>query len=142
MKSHLRLLRGKITNAHREFKVRLRSGAERWIDVNEVRTTWEGESAALTFATDITERKQSQDALQKSEKRFRALIANAGDLIVVIDMDGIIQFASPSSERILGYKPEDAIGINFTEWVHPDDLSVVLESLVSRSKGVGLRLRV
>ena len=94
-------------------------------------------SKVIVTTIDITERKQVQEALQKSEKRFRALIANTGDLIVVINKDGIIQFASPSSERILGYSPEEAIGINFTEWVHPDDLSKVQNSLASRLKETG-----
>ncbi len=83
---------------------------------------------------DITERKRTEDALRQSEARFHALIQNTADLIVVIDAQGILQFASPSSERILGYTPQETLGRKFTEWVHPDDVPLALESLASRSQ--------
>lgn len=87
-----------------------------------------------SIGEDITESKQAEQQLAESESRFRALIANTGDLIVVIDAQGIITFASPSSERIFGYRPEEAVGKNFTEWIHPEDLEEALLALEYRNK--------
>ncbi len=78
------------------------------------------------------ERKRAELELKASEKRFRALIENSADLIIVIDAEGVIRFVSPSAERLLGYSPVEAIGRNFLEWVHPDDMPIALESLASR----------
>lgn len=97
--NHRRLLRGQISNTNSEFKVRLKSGVERWIDVNEVRTTWDGELAALTFATDITERK-----LREREKEALASITQA--LSQNLDLDMLLQNllnialrATPAAEK-------------------------------------------
>jgi PAS domain S-box-containing protein len=95
-------------------------------------------SKVIVTTLDITDRKHSEEALQKSERRFRALIANAGDLIVVVNPNGVIQYASPSSENILGYKPEDTTGRKLSNWVHPEDLAAVLDSLASRNKEPGV----
>ncbi len=80
---------------------------------------------------------RAEYALRGSEKRFRALIENAADVIVIIDVTGIIRFASPAAESVLGYKPEEAIGKNFLEWVHPDNLSEVAQSFAHRSQTPG-----
>ena len=87
-----------------------------------------------SIGEDITESKQAEQQVAESESRFRALIANTGDLIVVIDAQGVITFASPSSELIFGYKPEEAVGKNFIEWIHPEDVEEALIALGSRNK--------
>ena len=86
---------------------------------------------------DITERKQAEQKLAASESRLRALIANTGDLIIVIDAEGRITFASQASERILGYKPEESLGQNFMDWVHPQDLPEVMTAFLSRRQTPG-----
>ncbi|MBI5823324.1 MAG: PAS domain S-box protein [Chloroflexi bacterium] len=90
---------------------------------------------------DITERKEADQQLAESEARFRALIANTGDLILVIDADGRVTFASPSCERIFGYKPEETVGRNFLDWVHPDDLAETIEAFQSRVLHSGMALQ-
>jgi PAS domain S-box-containing protein len=61
-------------------------------------------------------------ALQEHETRFRWLIENTSDLIAEVDGDGIIHYASPSVERVLGYTPTELLGTNGFELIHPDDL--------------------
>jgi PAS domain S-box-containing protein len=63
--------------------------------------------------------------LGESEKRFRSLVQNASDITTVLDADGIIRYESPSIERLLGYRPEDLVGQNAFDYVHPDDLERV-----------------
>jgi len=77
------------------------------------------------MAIDITENKQMEEMLRKSEMRHRALIENSSDIVQVVDSEGIIRYVSPSVERILGYKPEELIGRLSVEIVHPDDLPKV-----------------
>src|SRR4028119_454838 len=63
--------------------------------------------------------------LGESEKRFRSLVQNASDITTVLDADGTIRYESPSIERLLGYRPEDLVGQNAFDYVHPDDLERV-----------------
>jgi len=67
------------------------------------------ETIAVLVIRDITERKRTEEALAKSEAKFRSLIQNSSDLVVILETDGIIRYASPSHERILGYKPGELI---------------------------------
>ena len=63
--------------------------------------------------------------LGESEKRFRSLVQNGSDIITVLDAEGTIQYQSPSIERLLVYRPEDLVGQNAFDYVHPDDLERV-----------------
>lgn len=62
---------------------------------------------------------------QTSETRFGLLVQNISDIITVLATDGTIKYESPSTLRILGLKPEDLVGHNAFEFVHPDDISAV-----------------
>ena len=90
-------------------------------------------TGASTIARDISDRKRSEEelrhsrqALQESELRFRSLVQNSSDIITILESDGKIRYESPSVERILGYKPEDLIGKNAFQFVHPDDRQRVI----------------
>jgi len=83
------------------------------------------ETIAVLVIRDITERKRTEEALAKSEAKFRSLIQNSSDLVVILETDGTIRYASPSHERILGYKPGELIGKNAFEFIHPEDVSTV-----------------
>ena len=63
--------------------------------------------------------------LRRSEERFRSLVQNASDGVVVLGEDGLIRYESPAVERILGRRAEDGIGRRVTADVHPDDRSNV-----------------
>ncbi|HIK27985.1 MAG: PAS domain-containing sensor histidine kinase [Oscillatoriaceae bacterium SKW80] len=99
----------------------------------------------LCVATDISERKQAAEALARSEAKFRSLIQNSSDLIVILEPDGAIRYASPSVEKILGYKPEDLIGQQGFNFIHPEDISklssAASELLAGKAVSVEYRFR-
>ncbi len=63
------------------------------------------------------------DGVRQTEAHFRSLIENASDIITILEADGSIRYESPSLERILGYKPEELVGRNAFELIHPDDVA-------------------
>ena len=90
-------------------------------------------SALLTGAV-VTRQKRTEEELRQREIRNLALIENAPDAISLLGADGRLKYISPSTERILGYSPEEWIGSNPAELTYPDDLPALLKLLV------GLRL--
>jgi len=85
----------------------------------------------LGVTRDITGRKRAEELLKASEERFRQLIANSFDMIVLLDSNGIQHFVSESCEKILGYRPDELMNIDVIEkMIHPDDQ----EKLISEFK--------
>ena len=58
------------------------------------------------------------------------------DAICVVDQDGHFLYVSAGSERIFGYKPEEMIGLQMLEMVHPDDRSKTLSVVDEIMSGV------
>lgn len=61
-----------------------------------------------------TARRQAETALRESELRYRLLFETATDAVLLMDTQGIIQFANPAAEAVFGYRPEEVIGRSFT----------------------------
>ena len=57
------------------------------------------------------EKEQVEGSLRQSERRFRALVQNAADIIVVVAADGHMSYASPAFETVLGYPPSATVGM-------------------------------
>ncbi len=71
----------------------------------------------------------AKPTLQEGDLRFRSLIENATDIIVILDRNGIFRYCSPSAERVLGYRLQDVDGHHASELVHPADIDTVLTVL-------------
>ena len=85
---------------------------------------------------DITQLKQIEQALQRSEHQFRSVIECAQDLISIIRPDGVILFQSPSCRQTLGYSPEQLIQHNTFEFIHPQDAPVLRSAFARAFEGL------
>ena len=77
---------------------------------------------------DITDQKKAEEDRVRNELFYRNLIGDALDGILLTDINGIISFASPSVERILGYRAEELVQTHAFDYVHPDDYQEAMEA--------------
>ena len=90
---------------------------------------------------DITERKQAEEAVQQSKKRFQSLIEHAPDGIALLGMDGKLRQVTPSTQWILGYTNDDAAGQDPAVLTHPEDLPGLLQILQDLFQSPGATVR-
>ena len=87
----------------------------------------------------ITDRKQVEETIRQSEALKRKMFANIGDVIVIIDKDGINRYKSPNIEKLFGWKPEELVGKRIRENIHPEDLASqrdFFKALMGQANGV------
>ncbi len=86
---------------------------------------------------EMTERTHAETALKRQERYSQSLIENTSDIVSVINAEGIIRYENPSIERTLGYKPDELIGKNAFDFVHPDDVAGLKALFVAGLKTPG-----
>lgn len=114
---------------HFQFKHRLASGVVRDVEAYAAPIVTGGEVIHYSIIHDITERKQAEEALRRNEERFRSMIQNSSDIIVVLNDQGTITYETPSVSRILGYEPGCLIGRSPADFIHEDDLEKTVADL-------------
>jgi PAS domain S-box-containing protein len=121
-----------------------KDSSEFWVEFSVVpvadKTGWYTHWIAVQ--RDITERKEAEAALRRSEERFRSLIENALDIITIIDTDGTISYESPSVEKVLGYACADLVEKNIFEYIHPDDVTNALQTFTNTIQNPGTGLSI
>jgi len=97
-------------------------GQVRWVR-EKAEMEFDGDGKAIKgigFTQNITKQKQAEDELRESEEQHRALIENVNDIILILDKNGVILWSSPVVRKF-GMDPEEAIGENALNFIHPDD---------------------
>jgi hypothetical protein len=77
---------------------------------------------------DVTSRKQAEEALQKSESKYRHLVETSRDIIFSVDTQGYFTFVNQAVKLIYGYEPEECIGRHFTDFTPPEQIEKDLET--------------
>ncbi|MEM3504584.1 MAG: PAS domain S-box protein, partial [Nitrososphaeria archaeon] len=86
----------------------------------------------VTIHQDITEKKIMAKALEERERLFRTITENMYEIVGLVDEEGIIEYVSPSFERILGYSAKDLIGKKVQEMdlIEKEDLKDMIHKFL------------
>jgi PAS domain S-box-containing protein len=113
-----------------EARIITKNGDIRYLEVAITPLTFQGTDSVLGSVRDITERKQAEDALRKSEEKYRSIFDTFDDLYYQTDMNGIITTLSPSCKRITGWDPAELIGLPVIElYPFPEQREMLLASM-------------
>ena len=132
---HVRRLRGELEPNHSyQFRVVTRDGSILWVDIRGAMTNWKGRPATVNFLRDITDRINANSALRESEAKYRLVVENAGEGILIAQ-DGMLKFANPWILAIGGYTMDEMLALPFLEFIYPEDRPLVYQNYSKRMRG-------
>jgi PAS domain S-box-containing protein len=126
------------TRAPQVYEIRMvsRDGSQFWAQVAATLAQAGKSGNPVCFATisDITGRKKMEEVLRVSEEKYRMVVENALEAILIA-VDGVIIFANSRTEILTGYAQEELTSRPFVEFIHPDDRDLVIGRHLRRMKG-------
>jgi two-component system, NtrC family, sensor kinase len=113
-------------------------GREAWVSTTKMPLRDATGTIVGTFgvSTDITARKRGERLLLESEERWRTLLANSQDIVMLVDAAGRLTYTNPAVERWLGYEPDELTGSTLTVLAHTEDQEAVTDAF-ARACGAG-----
>ncbi len=140
-------IEGKLLPDRYEYRIMRKDGSVRWLEARGVRITYRGRYALQGAYIDITERKQAEQALvaeranmekiviqrthelRRERDRTRAILEALGEAVMVIDLDGAIQYLNPAAIALTGFQTIDnAVSAQrWWWWQHADLQEPILQ---------------
>jgi PAS domain S-box-containing protein/diguanylate cyclase (GGDEF)-like protein len=119
-----RLVDGSVERTRVEVRYLRRGGSEVWVAITStmLRDAAGSPLYAVSQIEDISRTKEAEKARQVSERRYSELFERCNDLIVALDLDGVITSANPAAEHITGYTPAELVGRRLTDLVVESDV--------------------
>ncbi len=119
-----------------EFRIRNRSGEWRWCN-GKGTVLRDADGAFINFVgivSDITEHKRIEEALKESESKYRNVVELAKDGICIVQ-NRVVKYCNPQLAEMWGGSIQEISDTPFTDYLHPDALSTMVERYQKRIKG-------
>ncbi len=117
-----------------EYRLKTKTGEERIVQGQALKTVFDGQDAVLASVTDITDFRRTQDALRNSELLYRTLVDRSLAGVFVMQ-DASVVFTNKRAREILGYTREEIERLSAWDLVHPDDRAMVMDRAMRRLNG-------
>jgi len=119
-----------------EYHLIMKDGVKRLFEVNgDVLRNDNGSPYGIVqICRNIADRRRAEEALQKSEERYRSLVENADEAILVIQ-DGMIKYTNHRSIESFGYSEQEFLSIPVFELIHPEDRDAVAKRYLQKISG-------
>lgn len=88
----------------------------------------------IISSRDITERKKYEEMIKENEEKYKYLVSTLPD-VILIHKNGVIQFSNDAAYDIFGYKTEEMIGKNVTDFIYKESIPLILENMKKRVLG-------
>jgi PAS domain S-box-containing protein len=99
--------------------------------------TRELEESSRKLEEEVVERRKAEEAIRKSEEKYRQVVDNANEGII-ITQDAKFQYVNPKFSEMIGYSPEELVSRPIIETIHPDDREMILDRHRKRIEGLPL----
>ncbi|MCF8077741.1 MAG: PAS domain S-box protein [Desulfobacterales bacterium] len=120
-----------------DIPVMRRDGTVFSADVSSAAIELDGRRYLLGIFRDITRRKEAEIALKESEEKYRTVVENAGEVLLVAQA-GQIKFVNSRAYDIMGFTPEEMMETAFVGYIHPEDRDRVAGLHARRVEGEGV----
>jgi len=140
-------LEGHCDTYDMEYRIVRPDGAIRWVHDHGAKICDEHGRAfrASGIVRDITAQKTAEQEVRESEARYRLLADHSSDLISRHTPEGRWLYLSPACQAILGHRPDELVGLDPFEFIHPDDRGgcmLGLKTLVETGKSTPTTYRI
>lgn len=120
------------------FRIMHKDGSERYFyGTGKVLLDNPDIAGVVINISDITEQKKIEEKLHLEEQMFRCVTEQSSDIIIIINQKGLVSYANPAIEKILGYKTDERIGRSAFELIHPDDAQAITQESKALLKSTG-----
>ncbi len=117
-----------------QFRILKKSGDNIWFEIQTKPINYKGNKADLVFLQDITSHKEAEQKLKESEEQYRNLISNLTDILLIINLKGVVIYVSPQCYDIMGYQPNELIGKNCFNYIYSEDWLKITEAIKNAFK--------
>ncbi|QED36549.1 PAS domain S-box protein [Antarcticibacterium arcticum] len=111
------------------LKHRKKNGEVISVEVTSNPINFDGKPARVSLIKDVTAQLQAEKALQHSEQRFKALVQDGSELVMILDFKGNLSYASPASQAVMGVNMEVLLKNNFFYLIHEEDIDQVKDAI-------------
>jgi PAS domain S-box-containing protein len=129
-------INGKATGPD-ELELISKNGRRVPVEINTSIVQLAGKKVVLAFVRDITERQIAEEALRGSEEKYRSVVENSMEAIVIAE-NGVIKFGNRQASALTGYAQEEYLSRPLIAFIHPDDRRMVAKRYFQQINDIGV----